>query len=99
MNASAPRAISAADVVAEIEALIGHYEIDAREGRSLLCQLRPFLARYAELRTEQAEAADALFWKQRRETERAERDAMRRELVEQYPASRWWPLVRRMLDE
>jgi predicted esterase len=57
------------------------------------------MAVYARLRAEHEPLADELFWKQRGEEDVEQRDAMRRQIVERYYASSWYPLVKRWLAE
>ena len=53
---------------------------------------------YAELRQEHAKRADELFYGSRGEDDAEKRDAMRRELLEECYASKWWKLVSRWME-
>lgn len=56
------------------------------------------MAAYAKLRSEHQEPADDLFWKQRAEKDEAERDRMRRQIVEEFYASSWFEMVKGWLE-
>lgn len=65
---------------------------------ALSARAAPVLAAYAKLRAKHQPEADELFWKARAENDDAERNRMRREIVERWYACSYYPMVSRWLE-